>query len=346
MKKNAELAIVIPHYNGFQILHDCLESLFKTQYTNYNVYVIDNNSTDTSIAEVKSIFTDERLTIISLEENLGYAGGCNYGYEHSTEEFVLFLNNDTIHEPEWLAELVQPMKDDAEIGAIQPKIRSYYNRELFDYSGACGGELDKFGYPFARGRIFEDIEEDMGQYDSLPKEIFWASGTAMLVRREAMNEFGAFDSDFFAHMEEIDLSWRLQRFGWKICVAQKSVIYHHSGYTLDKMNPLKMYLNHRNNLLMMYKNLEGNSGKRILRKRYIFEGVTLIYALVSLDFKRFSAVFRGFKDYLKMRKNFTEKRDQLAQAAKSSPSNFYNRSIVTDYFIQKKKKFSDLVFFK
>jgi hypothetical protein len=342
MSKQTTVAIVIPHYNGYQILYDCLDSLRKTTFRSFTIYIVNNNSTDDSIRKISKEFTDEQLIIFNLDKNLGYSGGCNYGLDHSTEDYVLFLNNDTIHEPEWLGYMIERMESEPALGALQPKLRSYYKRDCFDYSGACGGELDKFGYPFARGRIFEDIEVDHGQYDHLDTHIFWASGTAMLVRRKALGNLGAFDPDFFAHMEEIDLSWRLQLTGWKIAVEPRSIVYHHSGYTLGKMNPLKMYLNHRNNLLMMYKNLSGSYGASILRKRYILESTTLFYALLKLDFTRFKAVLKGFKDYLKMRHMFNDRREAIAKATSAEQVHFYNRSIVVDYFIHKKKKYSDL----
>jgi GT2 family glycosyltransferase len=338
MKK---VAVIIPHYNGIEILDECLKSIENTDLDLCNVYIVDNGSSDKSVEFVENKYT--WANIFKLDQNLGYSGGCNYGYEQTDEEYVIFLNNDTIHEKFWIKNMIDRFDSDLTIGAMQPKIRSYYDRELFDYSGSCGGEIDKYGYPFARGRIFETIEKDHGQYDHLNhQEIFWASGTAMMVRRKAIEEVGAFDEDFFAHMEEIDLSWRLKGNGWSIYVEPNSIIYHHSGYTLGKMNAFKMYLNHRNNLFMLYKNLPEEIFRTTMRKRLLFELFTIFVSFVKLDFKRLTSVVKAIIHYYRDKEKFITKRQKILASRKKTSLSIYNHSIVFDYFIKKKTKYSDL----
>jgi GT2 family glycosyltransferase len=250
------VSILIPHFNGVEILRGCLRTLSKTTYENYEVVVIDNGSTDASVEMMKAEFP--RVKIILSETNLGYAGGCNLGYEKTWGKYAVFLNNDTEQEPDWLTHLVATAESDETIAAVQPKILSIQARnrgeKIFDYAGAAGGMMDVLGYPYAKGRIFQTIEHDDGQYDNAT-DIFWASGTAMFVRRNYLEKVGSFDGDFFAHMEEIDLCWRLLLAGYKIYASPKSVVYHYGGATLAVGTPKKIYLNHRNNTLMVCKNL-------------------------------------------------------------------------------------------
>ena len=338
MKK---LAIVIPHYNGEDILRSCIQSLQNSTFEAFNIYVVDNGSSDHSVSMLKTEFPE--VMCIQSETNLGYAGGCNLGAEQTKEPYILFYNNDTELEPDALDHMFRQMENNHKIGALQPKLRSFFNKELFDYSGACGGEIDMFGYPFARGRMFDTIEEDTDQYNELNTQIFWASGTAMLVRRTAIDDVGLFDEAFFAHMEEIDLSWRMQHKGWEIHVCPNAVVYHYSGYTLGAMNPKKMYLNHRNNLLMLYKNLP-DSQLLILKKRLKLEYITFFVSLIKFDFKRAISVVKALVSFKKMRHQFTEKRQFIQQTRTDKVTTIKAISIVRLYFLNKIKKYSDIQF--
>ena len=333
-----ELAIIIPHFNGKDILYQCVKSLNESDYKSFNIYIVDNGSTDDSIDYLLSNFPN--TTIIRSETNRGYAGGCNYGYEKTREPYIWFLNNDTEQEKDCLNHLMDFIKNNKNIAAIQPKLRSFFNKEKFDYSGACGGELDYLAYPFAHGRIFDEIEEDFGQYDS-SSTVFWASGTAFLTRRAVLDEIGAFDEIFFAHMEEIDLSWRMQRAGYELAVVPKAILYHYSGFTLSAMNEKKMYLNHRNNLLMLYKNLDPKKYKRIIKKRTLLEIITVVYSFLTFDFKRFKAVVKAYLDFLKMKRNYLYEH-QASSLPYLESNQFYSKSIVKQYFIKRIKKYSDL----
>lgn len=305
------------------------------------MYVVDNGSSDGSVEFVRESYPE--VTIFNLKSNLGYSGGCNYGYRNTSEPYVLYLNNDTIQEPDWLQHLVNHIEQDDRIAAVQPKLKSVQDRKKFDYSGACGGELDWLGYPFARGRIFGVIEVDEGQFDHSPATVAWASGTALLLRRSALDECGALDDDFFAHMEEIDLSWRFHLYGWGVRIEPKSVVYHYSGYTLSAMTFKKMYLNHRNNLFMLYKNLDRRDFLRVMLMRHIFEGITLGFAVLSLDYRRFAAVVKAVFDFHRDKKRYREKRQQI-QAEKTVTTHpvLYPRSIVVQYFLRRHRRIRDL----
>lgn len=337
MKK---LAIIIPHFNGEEILRNCLASLYQSDYSEFNIYLVDNGSSDHSVEMVKTNF--KNVNVIESESNLGYAGGCNLGYEKTVEPFVLFYNNDTELEPSSLSEMMKQIDSDDTIGALQPKLMSFQNKEKFDYSGACGGEMDYLGYPFARGRIFDEIEVDTNQYDKLDKNIFWASGTAILLRRSALDDIGILDHDFFAHFEEIDLCWRLHSRNWKVQVCASAIVYHYSGYTLGAMNPKKMFLNHRNNLLMIYKNLPDEYFYSIFIKRILFEFATIAMSLLKLDLKRFTAVIKSLISFFSIKSKFKQKRLNIQKNIKNSNLPFYKKSIIRVYFLNKVKKFSDI----
>ncbi|MDW8467217.1 MAG: glycosyltransferase family 2 protein [Chloroherpetonaceae bacterium] len=217
---------------------------------------------------------------MSAGRNLGYAGGCNFGFRHTEGKYVIFLNNDTEQEPDWIEHLVEVAESDERIAALQPKLRSMQAKlrgeKVFDYAGAAGGMLDMLGYPYALGRVFNAVEPDHGQYDE-SRDIFWASGAAMMVRRKAIEQVGAFDDDFFAHMEEIDLCWRLKIAGYRIVSVPKAVVYHYGGATLAAGNPRKIYLNHRNNLMMIIKNASWSRLLWLLPVRVLLELAALIY---------------------------------------------------------------------
>jgi len=285
------VSIVIPHWNHREVLAACLASLEQTTYQPFETIVVDNDSTDDSVRYVREHFPDVR--IVQNRQNLGFAGGCNRGLEVATGEYVVILNNDTTQEPDWLDILVRYMAEHPEVGIVQPKLKNALDPDLFDYSGAAGGFMDKYAFPFARGRIFDSVERDTGQYED-PLYIFWASGTACILRREVLDQVGNFDEIFFAHMEEIDLNWRAHLAGWEVAVVPAAVIYHHSGYTLPMESPLKKYLNHRNSVFMLLANY--NLWHAAIRgfQRWLLDGLAMAFSLFSGDLSRALAVVKAW----------------------------------------------------
>lgn len=282
--------VIIPHFNGVEILDKCLASLEKTTYPNLSVIIVDNGTVDESLKLASEKY--KRIKIFSAGKNLGYAGGCNFGFQRTRGKYVVFLNNDTEQEPDWLERLVEAAEKDERVAALQPKLLSMQAKlrgeKVFDYAGAAGGMLDALGYPYARGRIFNSVEVDKGQYDTLA-EIFWASGAAMMVRRSVVEELGAFDDDFFAHMEEIDLCWRMKLAGHRILCVPDAVVYHYGGATLAAGNPRKIYLNHRNNLMMIIKNASLGRLLWLLPARIALELASLLYyKLYAGDYVRYA----------------------------------------------------------
>lgn len=272
-------AIIIPHRDGWEILDRCLASLARSGDRDCCVLLVDNGSTDGSPARAKAKYPE--IEVIAAGGNLGFAGGCNLGIRSSAGDYAALLNNDTEVEPGWLDALVRPMDSDASIAAAQPKLRWLKERSTFDYSGGAGGLMDVYGYPFCRGRLFQTLEKDEGQYDQSPPDIFWASGSASIYRRSALEAAGLLDEDFFMHMEEIDLCWRLRLAGYRVASVPGSVVYHLSGGSLPAGNYLKMYLNHRNSLLMLLKNYSLESLMRIWPARLALEAMSLAKALAS-----------------------------------------------------------------
>jgi len=337
-----QVSVVIPHYNGIKVLKACLESLYKNSYQAFETYLIDNGSTDGSQAWLKSAFPQVRL--IENQQNRGYAGGCNQGIKISKCPFVLLLNNDTEMPENFLDELYRTIITDKTIAAVQPKILSIQNQKYFDYSGAAGGELDLFGYPFARGRIFDKVEIDDNQYDHMENQVFWTSGCALLLRREVVDQIGDLDEDFFAHQEEIDWNWRAQIAGFKNVVTTKTHILHYSGYTLKNENEQKMYLNHRNNLVMMLKNLSFISLFLLFPPRIILELLTMVIDFLIWDGKRAKAVFRALT-YLLMHPLVLIRKHQEVQLVRIKEDreimkNIFMNSIVWHHFVRRNSAYT------
>lgn len=286
----AKVTVIIPHSGGEEILRHCLRSLQKTQYLNYKILVVDNGSRDGSRRMIRLEFPEVR--IVESQTNLGFAAGCNLGIRDTRSPYVVLLNNDTEVTSGWLDPLVEAADTDATIGAIQPKILSYQDRQRFDYGGGAGGEIDLFGYPFAWGRLFDHIEVDTGQYDQ-QRQVFWASGAATLLRRSALDRVGLLDETFFAHMEEIDLNWRLQWAGYRVVAIPNAVVFHQTGATLGQHQFRKMVLNHRNSLVMMLRNHTTCTLLWIFPLRLLLEMITMIASLFRGQAKRTVAVLGG-----------------------------------------------------
>ena len=284
------VSIIIPHLKGTNILIECVSSIIKnTQNISYEIILVDNNSTDNSISKIEEKFSD--IKIVRSTTNRGYAGGCNLGAKNANGKYLLFLNNDTMITNGAIELLVNAMEINKNISSVQPKIKNYYNKELFDYAGACGGYIDYLVYPFSRGRIFNTIEKDEGQYED-QKKIFWASGTAFLTKNEIFKKLNGFDEDLFAHMEEIDYHWKSILNGYDIYVIPKSIIYHRGGETLPYGSYKKVYLNHRNSLILLLTNHQKLSFNMIL-KRMLMEDLAVLYYLLTGKFNAFFAVLRA-----------------------------------------------------
>jgi len=332
------VSIIIPHWNHREVLADCLSSLNKTTFNAFQVIIVDNASEDDSVAYIQEHHPG--VILIQNEENLGFAGGCNVGLARADTEFVVILNNDTTLEPEWLTHLVQFMDTHPNVGIAQPKLLNALDPEHFDYSGAAGGYMDIYGFPFARGRIYETVEPDRGQYDT-PANIFWASGTACILRNTVIEQVGHLDEVFFAHMEEIDLNWRAHLAGWQVAAVPDAIVYHHSGYTLPPASPLKKYLNHRNSLLMLLGNYRlWNMISRGFQRGFL-DGLALLFTLVGRDFDRSLAIIRAWAWLVAHIPTVFRKRKQVRSIRKLSDSEvesrMYQASIALEYYLLRRK---------
>ncbi len=332
-----KVSVVILNWNGRHLLEKFLPSVSASSYPNLEIIVGDNASSDDSVAHVKANFPDIR--IVANPENYGYAGGYNAILKQVDSEYYILLNSDVEVTPDWIEPVIAMMVKDGSIAAAQPKIRSYSNKRNFDYAGAAGGFIDKYGYPFCRGRLFDTLETDCGQYDD-EIEIFWASGAALFIRKACWLETGGFDDSFFAHMEEIDLCWRLKNMGYRIMYCPDSVVYHLGAATLESGSPHKTYLNFRNNLMMLAKNLPSGKASRIIFIRFWLDFVSLVRFGLSGKIGSAAAISKAHAHFLKGLQNTRKKRIQ--GTLHHNLAGFYNGSIVWDYFVKGKKKFTDL----
>ena len=318
-----------------------LPSVLKYSSDDATVYVADNASTDDSVQMLKEQFPECKL--ILLDKNWGFAEGYNKALAQIDAEYYLLLNSDIEVTQDWLKPMLRYMEEHQEVAACQPKLLSEANREMFEYAGASGGFLDRFGYPFCRGRVFETIEEDRGQYDSAA-DVLWATGAALFVRARIYKEVGGLDSRFFAHNEEIDLCWRMRIMGYRIVCLPESHIYHVGGGTLPKGNPMKTYLNFRNNLTMLYKCLPGDELKSVMRWRCLLDYVAAFEMLIlKRNIGDFKAVLRARRDFKRWRKDFEEdrKRIQASRKEKKIPEQ-RSYSLLWQYYVKGRKRFSDL----
>ena len=298
------LAVIILNWNGRRVMEEFLPSVVRhTSGAEVEVIVADNGSTDDSVEWLKKSYPSVRL--IEFPENYGFAGGYDRAIREVNAEYTLLLNSDVEVTDGWWRPLLTFMKSHPEAGAVQPKIRSYRNKEFFEHAGAAGGMLDRMGYPYCRGRVMGRIERDTGQYDSDEAvRIAWATGAAMLVRTRAYLEAGGLDEKFFAHMEEIDLCWRMMLKGYNIYALSSSVVYHLGGGALPYGNPRKTYLNFRNNLLMLHKNLPRKVGRRKLFVRRLADTLGFMFFLLQGKTGDAKAVIRAHNDFRRMRKEY------------------------------------------
>lgn len=332
-------AVVILNYNGESMLTRFLPSVVE-HTPDARIVVADNGSTDNSVSVVRTSFPS--VEVLELGENYGFAEGYNRALAQIDATYYVLLNSDVEVTPRWLPSLVELLDNDAAVAACQPKILACNNRTHFEYAGASGGFIDAYGYPFCRGRIFDTVEEDKGQYDA-PCHIFWATGAALAVRSDVFRSMGGFDGRFFAHMEEIDLCWRIQARGCGIMVVPSSVVYHVGGATLQKSNPRKTYLNFRNNLLLLYKNLPAVRLRRVMRVRYLLDILAAIKFLIAGEWGNFKAVLKARRDFARMKKNFAPSRDEnLSLTSNEKPTGMCGFSILWKYYAKGKRYFSQL----
>ncbi|MFA6923724.1 MAG: glycosyltransferase family 2 protein [Bacteroidales bacterium] len=329
-------AVIILNWNGKVFLEKFLPAVVKYSSGIAEIIIADNSSKDDSINFLETNFPEVR--IIEFKENFGFSKGYNEALKNVTADYFVLLNTDIEVTENWLQPVIKMMENDKNIGACQPKLLSYNDKKKFEYAGGAGGYIDKFGYPFCRGRIFQNIEEDKSQYNDAV-EIFWATGACMFVRADLFRVIGGLDDDFFAHMEEIDFCWRLKNAGYKIMYCPDSVVYHVGGGTLPKNNSRKTYLNFRNNLSLLYKNLPENKFHRIFLLRFILDGIAAFRFLAEGHILDFIAVAKAhFSFYFSIRK--LDKKRKLMSHRKVSC--IYQRNIVWDYFVNKIKLFTQL----
>jgi len=342
--KNPLVSILILNYNGKKFLDDCFGSIFNSTYSNVEILMIDNKSTDDSVEYTKINFP--RVKIFENDKNGGFGYAYNKAFKIAEGKYFVILNNDVIVEPGWLEPLVERAENQNNIGALQPKLVSMTDPGSFEYAGASGGFMDKYGYPFARGRLFYHIEKDTGQYND-PARIFWASGAAMFVRAEVIQECGDIDEDFIHHMEEIDLCYRINLAGYHLEVIPSSVVQHFGGGVISYESFKKIYWNHRNSVFMLLKNLERKNIFKILFTRIFLDLATIGWSLFRFDFKRIAAIFAAYGWLIQHARMLKQKRKEVQAKRKVRDdvilNLLYPRSVALQYFLFKKKTYQELI---
>ncbi len=337
------VSVIVLNYNGLRFLERLFNSLIDDSFSDRELIMVDNASTDNSVAYMREKFPAVR--IIESGRNIGYAAGNNLGIQHAIGKYAVLLNNDIEVAAGWLAPLVAELDSDPQIAAVQPKLLQISDRTRFEYAGAAGGYIDPYGYPFMRGRVFGNVEQDSGQYDTA-EDVFWTSGAAMAIRKSSLKNAGLLDEDFVFHMEEIDLCWRLLLQGQRLRVRPDAVVYHHGGGSLKTDSYRKIYLNHRNSLLMLIKNY---STARLLARlpvRFLLDIVLIIKSLVTLDIKRAAAVIAGYLWLLGHMGTIINKR-RAVQRKRLLPDNSLDHlmlkgSLVLAYYLGGKHLFREL----
>lgn len=339
MASSPFVAVVILNWNGKYFLEKFMPSVVASDYENLSIIVADNASTDDSVLFLKNNYPN--VEIIANPVNEGFSKGYNSALKKVSADYYILLNSDVEVSKRWIKPIISLMESDTKISACQPKILSFDNRNQFEYAGASGGWIDKLGYPFSRGRVFDFCETDEGQYDDA-SEIFWASGAAFFVRSSVYRELNGFDEYFFAHQEEIDLCWRMKRSGYKIYVEPSSVVYHVGGGTLPMGNKQKAFLNFRNNLIMLSKNLPFSEKIWKIPLRILLDNMAGLQAVVKGDFKTLASVWRAHFNFIQWLLKKKDKNKLVKKHMEDLPG-VYHSSIVWRYFINKKKTFLEIV---
>ncbi|MGE4586454.1 MAG: glycosyltransferase family 2 protein [Mangrovibacterium sp.] len=337
----ANVAIVILNWNGEKLLNRFLPSvLAHSRQKGVDVIVADNGSDDNSLSLLRKCFPEVRL--LKLYMNQGFARGYNQALKQVKTDYYILLNSDVEVSPNWITPLIRPMEEDPSVAAVQPKILSWHKKNEFEYAGAAGGFIDKQGFPFCRGRILNVTEKDQGQYDRLIP-VFWASGACMAIRSRAFREAGGFDPDFWAHMEEIDLCWRMKNKGYRILCTPFSTVYHLGGGSLSYDNPKKLYLNFRNSLFMLVKNLPPGKLAKVLLPRMILDGAAALKFLTEGNLSGFGSVWKAHLAFYLTLPKLIKKRNVLIAA--SNPvwhPEILNHSLIWDFYIHGKKSYTEI----
>lgn len=343
MSSLPKVAIVILNWNGVKYLRQFLPSVLSSTWPNLEIVLADNGSSDDSLAYVKGHFPSVR--VIQNDKNYGFTGGYNKALEQVEADYLILLNSDVEVSDGWIEPVISLMESDPMIAAAAPKIRAFAEKDHFEHAGAAGGFIDHYGYPFCQGRIFYEIETDQGQYNQ-SKEVFWATGAALFVKKRCWVESGGFDDRFFAHMEEIDLCWRLKNMGYKVMYSAESEVFHVGGGTLNVENPFKTFLNFRNNLLLIKNNLPFWRGLWVIFIRMWLDLIALARFLGEGKRKDAWAVSRAHQNFM-----FRTKRSAIPKSVRQSRrhageghslTGMYKRSIVWDFFLNKKRRFTEL----
>ena len=338
-----KLAVVILNWNGADMLARYLPSVVRCSQTEgVEVVVADNGSSDTSLDLLHSDFPDVR--VVRLDQNYGFAEGYNRALKEIEAEYYLLLNSDVeIRQTDWLVPMLEYMDGHSDVAACQPKVRWLVEPEKFEYSGASGGYLDCYGFPFCRGRILSTLETDMGQYDTVA-EVHWATGCSLMIRSADYWAAGGLDNRFFAHMEEIDLCWRLRIMGRRLVCIPQSTVYHLGAATLAAGSPRKTYLNFRNNLLMLYKNLPERDMKRVFGWRRPLDVLAALHFLAALDWKNFKAVFQAYRAFHRMKPDFAADRRRIQQGrVATAQTDRTDYCILWRYYLRGVRKYSELL---
>lgn len=326
--------VIILNWNGKKLMEEYLSSVVRhTPAALARVVVADNASGDGSVEWLKGTFPE--VDLICFNENYGFAGGYNRAVGQVGEEIVVLLNSDVEVGEGWIEPLLSVLTKEPEVWAVQPKIKSARDKNSFEYAGACGGYIDRWGFPFCRGRILGVTEKDIGQYER-ETEVFWCSGAALCIRREVYLKAGGLDENFFAHMEEIDLCWRLRSGGGRLKVCPQSVVYHLGGGSLPMNHPRKLFLNYRNNLLMLYKNLDAKEWGRLIRKRRLLDLAAGMLFLLKGEWKNVKSIWRAYQDFRKMKAGY-----KTGHTSLKGPCVFQG-SIIFNYYFKHIRFFSDL----
>ena len=329
-----DIAVVILNWNGKHLLEEYLPDVVQNS-EEATIYVVDNASTDDSVAYLKQSHPNVKL--VQLIDNHGYAGGYNKALEQIDEPIPILMNNDVRPTEGWLRPIIRCFQEEKDVAAIQPKILADDLREHFEYAGASGGYIDHLGYPYCRGRLFDHLEKDEGQYDD-EVDIFWASGACLAIRKEVFIRVNGFDEDYFAHQEEIDLCWRIKNLGYRIKVVPTSVVYHLGGGTLNKLNPRKTYYNFRNSLFNLLKNAPLKRYKKLIIKRMLLDAIAVIQFLLLLRWKHALMVLRAHFDYYGYKKRILNKR----RSSNAIDDYYHSKNIVFKFFVQGKKRFTNI----
>ena len=333
MKK---IAVVILNWNGEKFLEELLPTLIQHTPSEVDIVVGDNASSDNSVEFLKQSYP--QIQIIQNDKNYGFAEGYNKVLDKVYADYFVLLNSDVEVTDNWISPIINMMDADDNIAICQPKLLSYYQRDTFEYAGGAGGYIDKYGYPFCRGRLFTTLEKDNGQYNDVC-EIFWATGAAMFVKAKVWKDLGGLDGDFFAHMEEIDFCWRAKNAGYKVYYCPQSVVYHIGGGTLPPSSPFKTFLNFRNNFSLLFKNLQKRQLAYVFPIRILMDWVAALKFLAEKKPKEFTAVIKAHWDFYRQIPALKHKRKNITQR---KVSNIYNGNIVLEYYLKGKKIFSKL----